>query len=123
MDEKWHSWSQKKDLPNGTVLAEACAESGSPWYSGHFPAEPVLPGIAILSMVMDVIRHHEAEKGSKVRMTGVKRVRFKLPVRPDELLKISVSLKQQATGLCYNFAVESDKKTVCTGIAEAKRLM
>jgi len=123
MDEKWHSLSVNRDMPNGTIAAEARAESGSLWFPGHFPGEPILPGIAILSMVMDVIRHHEAEIGSKVRITGIKRVRFKLPVRPEELVKITVSLKHQNTGLSYNFAVESDEKTVCTGIAEAKRMM
>jgi 3-hydroxyacyl-[acyl-carrier-protein] dehydratase len=122
MDKNWYSISHTKDAPSGAVLAEVCADAGSPWFSGHFPDEPILPGIAILSMVMDVIRHHEAEKGRKVRMAGVRRVRFKLMVRPDELLKISLSSYQREEGLSYHFAVELNGKTVCTGIAQAEPL-
>jgi len=121
MGKNWYSISHTKDAPSGAVLAEACADAGSPWFSGHFPDEPILPGIAILSMVMDVIRHREAEKGRKIRMAGVRRVRFKLPVRPDELLKISLSSYHQE-GLSYHFAVELNGKTVCTGIAAVELL-
>lgn len=122
MDENWYRISHMQDAPSGAFLAEACAGAGSLWFSGHFPGEPILPGIAILSMVMDVIRHHEAEKGRKIRIAGVKRVRFKLPVRPDELLKISLSLYQQEVGLSYHFSIGLDGKTVCTGIAKAELL-
>jgi 3-hydroxyacyl-[acyl-carrier-protein] dehydratase len=122
MGENWYSISHPKDATSDAVLAEACAGAGSPWFSGHFPGEPILPGIAILSMVMDVIRHHEAEKGRKIRIAGVRRVRFKLLVKPDELLKISLSSYQQEEGLSYHFAVELNGKTVCTGIAAAELL-
>jgi len=54
-------------------------------------------------------------------MAGVRRVRFKLPVRPDELLKISLSSYHQE-GLSYHFAVELNGKTVCTGIAAVELL-
>jgi 3-hydroxymyristoyl/3-hydroxydecanoyl-(acyl carrier protein) dehydratase len=122
MGENWYSVSYTKDAPGGAILAEAYAGAGSPWFSGHFPGEPILPGIALLSMVMDVLRHHEAKEGRKVRITGVRRVRFKLPVRPDELLRVSLSSHQREDGLSYQFSVESNGKTVCTGIAKAERL-
>jgi 3-hydroxymyristoyl/3-hydroxydecanoyl-(acyl carrier protein) dehydratase len=122
MVESWYSVSHKQDAMSGAVWEEACAGAGSPWFSGHFPGELILPGIAILSMVMDAIRYQEAEKGRKIRIASVRRVRFKLPVRPDELLKISLSLCQQEVGLSYHFVVELNRKTVCTGIAEAEPL-
>ncbi len=122
MDENWHSISYKRDASTGAVWAEACAEAGSPWFSGHFPAEPILPGIAILSMVTDVIRQYECEKGRRIRVSGIRRVRFRLPVRPDELLMISLSLSRQEGGLSYHFKVDLDGKTVCTGIVTAEPL-
>ncbi len=116
MDEKWHNISYGGDTSSGAVWAEACAEEGSPWFSGHFPNEPILPGIAILSMVTDVIRHYESEKGKKIRMAAIKRVRFRLPVRPGETLAISPSLPREGEELTYNFKVTAGGKTVCTGI-------
>ncbi|MDO8724069.1 MAG: hypothetical protein Q7J31_17850 [Syntrophales bacterium] len=123
MDENWHRISYKRDVLAGAVLgAEACAEAGSPWFSGHFPDEPILPGIAILSMVTEVIRQYECEKGRRIRIAGIRRVRFRLPVRPDELMMISLSLSCQEGGLSYHFKVEMSGKTVCTGIIAAAPL-
>ena len=122
MDETWHSIAHKRDNSNREVLAEACAATGSPWFSGHFPNNPILPGIAILSMVKDAITHHESEKGRKIRITGIRRVRFRLPVRPDESLTISLPLSHQENNLSYHFMVTLNGKTACTGVVVAEPL-
>jgi 3-hydroxyacyl-[acyl-carrier-protein] dehydratase len=120
MDETWHSLSHKKDTSSHTVLAEACAKTGSLWFSGHFPNDPILPGIAILSMVTDVVKHHESEMGRESRISGIRRVRFRLPVRPDETLTISLSLPSQEDGFSYHFNVSVNGKTACTGVVSAE---
>ncbi len=122
MDESWHSISYKEEPSSHAILAEARAEAGSPWYSGHFPDDPILPGIAILSMVTDAITHHESDKGKKIRIAGFRRVRFKQPVRPDELLNISLSSSYQDGGLSYRFDVEVKGKTACMGVIVAEPL-
>jgi 3-hydroxyacyl-[acyl-carrier-protein] dehydratase len=122
MDEIWHNISYKGDTSDGAFLAEASADARSLWFSGHFPGEPILPGIAILSMATDAIRHRELEKGRKVHITSIRRVRFKLPVRPEESLNIVLSLPDKAEELTYHFMVELKGKTVCTGIAVAMPL-
>jgi 3-hydroxyacyl-[acyl-carrier-protein] dehydratase len=116
MDEIWHSISHKTDTSNRDGLAEAYAAAGSPWFSGHFPNDPVLPGIAILSMVTDSIKHQESKKGKNIRIAGIRRVRFRLPVRPDEVLTVSVSLSDQESGPSYQFKVAVSGKTVCSGV-------
>lgn len=116
MDETWHSISYKTDTSDDAALAEACAGSGSPWFSGHFPNEPILPGIAILSMVTDVIKHRESDKGRTIRIAALKRVRFRLPVRPDDMLTISAYLSPQRDDRSYHFKVTISGKTACTGI-------
>ena len=122
MDEIWHSIAHKRDNSNHEVWAEACAATGSPWFSGHFPNDPILPGIAILSMVKDAITQHESEKGRKIRITGIRRVRFRLPVRPDEPLTISLPLSHQENNLSYHFMVTVNGKTACTGVVAAEPL-
>jgi len=116
MDETWHRISYERDTSRDEALAEARAETGSHWFSGHFPNEPILPGIAMLSMVADVIKHHEAEKGKNIWISAIKRVRFRLPVRPDEMLTISASLSSQGDEKSYHFKVILRGKTACTGI-------
>jgi 3-hydroxymyristoyl/3-hydroxydecanoyl-(acyl carrier protein) dehydratase len=122
MDEIWHSVSYRTDTSNDVVFTEACAAAGSPWFSGHFPNAPVLPGIAILSMVTDTIKHQESQKGNNIRIGGIRRVRFRLPVRPDEVLTVSLSLPEQETDCSYQFKVSVNGKTVCTGIIMIERL-
>ena len=117
MDETWHSVSYNKQ---DVLSAEASAGAGSPWFSGHFPGDPILPGIAILSMVTDAVIHHECERGRKVRITGIRRVRFRQPVRPGEALTISLSLPHQEAGISYQFKVSVNEKTACTGIVAAE---
>lgn len=120
MEKNWYSILHIQDAASGAVLAEAYAGAVSLWFSGHFPDEPILPGIAILSMVMDILKQSEAKKGRMIRIAGVRRVRFKLPVKPDELLNISLSSYQREEGLSYNFVVELNGKTVCMGIVAAE---
>lgn len=122
MDEVWHRISYKGAITNGLLLAEAYAAAGSPWFSGHFPDEPILPGIAILAMVTDAVRHHAAEKGERIRITSIRKVRFRLPVKPDELLAISLSFSSQEEGLTGHFQVELNGKMVCTGNVFAEAL-
>jgi 3-hydroxyacyl-[acyl-carrier-protein] dehydratase len=122
MDETWHSIAHKSEASSRTIFAKACAASESLWFSGHFPNEPILPGIAILSMVTDVIKHHESEKGKKIKISGIRNVRFRLPVRPDEPLDISLSISDGENVLSYPFKVELNGKTACTGIVVAEPL-
>jgi len=117
MDETWHSVSYNQQ---DALSVEACTGAGSPWFSGHFPGDPILPGIAILSMVTDAMIHHESERGRKIRITGIRRVRFRQPVRPGEALTISLSLSHQEAGISYQFKVSVNEKTACTGIVAAE---
>jgi 3-hydroxyacyl-[acyl-carrier-protein] dehydratase len=121
MQEIWHSVSVARS-PAGSILAEACAGASSPWFSGHFPEAPVLPAIAILSMVRDAVSQHEAEQGRDVRISAIHRVRFRLPAKPDDLLKISVTSSDSSGQDYYHFKVEVNGQKVCTGLMAVETL-
>jgi 3-hydroxyacyl-[acyl-carrier-protein] dehydratase len=120
LDFAWHTLSQPLDNENGSFGAEAYAPTGSPWFSGHFPGEPVLPGIAILSMVKDTLLASGARQGRKFRISDIRRVRFKLPVKPDQVVQILLSAAGRAEDLAYTFKVELDGAVACTGIIQAR---
>ncbi|MFA5180068.1 MAG: hypothetical protein WC405_02005 [Syntrophales bacterium] len=121
MEETWHKISYAGS-PVGSVMAEAWAGASSPWFSGHFPEAPVLPAIAILSMVRDAISHHEAEQGRDIRVSAIHRVRFRLPAKPDDLLKISATSSDQTGRASYQFKVEVNGQTACTGLMAVETL-
>lgn len=119
MMEQWHFISYDRD-PSGTMaVIQATAPSGSPWYSGHFPGNPILPGLAILAMVKEAIRREESLRGTEIRVVGVRRVRFRLPVKPDDELTLSFSRSRQDEKLSYSFQTFLDTRPVCSGIIAA----
>lgn len=83
----WHSVTDARSDPSGAVSAEADTPGDSPWFSGHFPGEPILPGIAQLHMALEALRNAVPEG---FRLIGVRRVRFKQVIRPEEFLTVLV---------------------------------
>lgn len=93
------------------MAARATTDSGSPWFSGHFPDDPILPGIAQLKMVADLIA---ASRQDDFRMTGLSRIKFRKIVRPGEPLDIYAapgSVKDQ-----YQFRVSRSNEEICSGM-------
>ncbi len=60
----------------------------SPWFNGHFPNNPVFPGLAILAQVHSALQKHLIAQSRQLQTGGLARVRFKRVVRPDERLQI-----------------------------------
>jgi 3-hydroxymyristoyl/3-hydroxydecanoyl-(acyl carrier protein) dehydratase len=83
----WHSVKDIRRDSSGPISARAETRADSPWFSGHFPGEPILPGIAQLSMALEAVR---AATPEGFRIVGVRRVRFKQVVRPEEPLTVAV---------------------------------
>lgn len=83
----------------------------SPWFSGHFPGNPILPGIAQLQMVAAVIARSRQEN---LYIKRVQRVKFKKIVRPGERLEIDAA----ATTILdlYSFRITHEAQDVCTGM-------
>lgn len=121
MQEIWHSVAVARS-PAGSILAEAWADASSPWFSGHFPEAPVLPAIAILAMVQDAVSRHEAEQGRDISIAAIHRVRFRLPAKPDDLLKISATSSDHPGRASYQFKVEVNGQTACTGLMAVETL-
>lgn len=119
MTEQWHCISYDRDLSDAMAVIRATAPSGSSWYSGHFPGNPILPGLAILAIVKEAILGEESARGTKIRVVGVRRVRFRLPVKPDDILTLSFSRSRQEEKLSYYFQVFLDTRPVCSGIFAA----
>ena len=93
------------------MSARVTTDHDSLWFSGHFPDNPILPGIAQLDMVVECIA---AAREDTVSMTGLSRIKFRKIVRPGEPLDIHATcdnMKDQ-----YAFQITSGDENVCSGI-------
>jgi 3-hydroxymyristoyl/3-hydroxydecanoyl-(acyl carrier protein) dehydratase len=108
----WYRLIDIKCSEEGEIRADMQVPAASPWFDGHFPGEPVLPGLAQISMVYDVIQ--QASK-AKWRASSVSRVRFKRIIRPDDHLDVyAVPLAKEAAA--YAFRIQVDGDLVCNGV-------
>ena len=73
--------------------------SDHPAFAGHFPGHPVLPGVALLSLVMQALADRPA-LGSRVGATpSIANAKFLQPVGPGAVLR--VALHAQGSGVAF----------------------
>ena len=110
--ESWYFLTNIKRSSSNEILADAIASGKSPWFSGHFPGEPILPGVALLGMVFDAINQ---ACNKNLIISGVKRVKFKQIIKPGDKIQIIVRGKNDDNSL-YTFQVMVDSRVACNGI-------
>ena len=71
MNNTWYSLSNIEAASQNIISAKATVPVESPWFSGHFPGEPILPGIAELSMIFDVIKKKFTENYKNFKIVSL----------------------------------------------------
>jgi 3-hydroxymyristoyl/3-hydroxydecanoyl-(acyl carrier protein) dehydratase len=102
-----NAWKHGED---GSLSAEVHVPASASWFDGHFPDWPVLPGIAQLAMVYEVVRR---ALDSPVRVAEVNRVRFKQMIAPDDRLTVIAESRPEYGR--YAFRITRGDEVVCTG--------
>jgi 3-hydroxymyristoyl/3-hydroxydecanoyl-(acyl carrier protein) dehydratase len=97
-------------LAPNDIRARVIVNHDSPWFSGHFPDHPVLPGIAQLKMVADVIARARQEH---LWIKRLHRVKFKRIVKPGAQLDIHAAATE--TDGIYSFRITHETEDVCSG--------
>lgn len=118
-------WSLLKEIKvsnHNYIEALADAPADSPWFSGHFPGEPILPGIALVYMAEQAIVQDALAKGEQVLLHTLKRVRFTRPVRPGEILSINISGEEAGEDILFSFKITNVENIVCSGAIVAKKI-
>ncbi len=67
-----------------------------PFFQGHFPGHPIMPGVLIVEALAQVgsvaILSKEENKGKVGYFAGIDSFRFRKPVQPGDVLRLEVSL-------------------------------
>lgn len=77
------------------------------WCAGHFPGNPVMPGVLIAEALAQVaalihLSAHPDAAGSTVLLAGMDKLRFRKPVRPGDTLRLAVEAVGARRGI-YRF--------------------
>jgi hypothetical protein len=93
--------------------------AGCAWFDGHFPDGPVLPGVALLSLVRAAVARRRWPDPPARTVTGFGRVRFRQPVLPDELLRLALRPSRRERSLRFVISRDTDprREPVCDGLA------
>jgi len=122
LESQWSLLKEIKVSNDNYIEALADVPADSPWFLGHFPGEPILPGIAIVYIVGQAIIQDTLKKGEQVQLKALKRVRFNQPVRPEETLLVSITSEEKGEEVLFSFKVVSQGNIVCSGSINARKI-
>ena len=90
--------------------SHATIGAGHPCLDGHFPGNPIVPGVVLLEAVAAAVREWRG-----VAVSGFPSVKFVSPLRPDEQMEIILSGGDAAAPL--RFRCESGGRLLAQGSA------
>lgn len=101
--------------------------ANEPFFPGHFPGRPIMPGVLILetmAQVGGVLAFKSAPPGGKpvVYLTGVDEAKFRKPVVPGDRLLLHVR-KLRKRGNLLKFACEATVDDAKVAEAEIQAMM
>jgi len=93
---------------------------GEPFFQGHFPDYPVMPGVLIVEALAQVgavaILSLDEYKGKIAFFAGIENVRFKRQVKPGDTLRLEVTMGQIRRNIGSGSGVATvDGEVACKG--------
>ncbi len=97
---------ESMDLETKTIVALKNVTINEPFFEGHFPNYPVMPGVLILEAMAQAaallgfaILNVEDSSNALVLFVGIDAARFKQQVIPGDQLKLHVHLTRSKAGM------------------------
>ncbi|MCP3953047.1 MAG: hypothetical protein GY697_12645 [Desulfobacterales bacterium] len=115
--EIWYRSDRFKQVPGNELTAEVTFPGKSPWFDGHFPQDPVLPGIAQVAVVHDLMRR---AFGQELPIREIGRIRFKRKISPSDRVTITITPTDDSGNVC-RFRMTCEDEPVCSGFLKVER--
>lgn len=72
------------------------------WFRGHFPKQPLLPGIAQLDWAL---RYGMEILAPQWRFSAVENIKFQRPVLPGNTLRLTLSWREEKRHLAFSYHI------------------
>ncbi|MEI7892720.1 MAG: 3-hydroxyacyl-ACP dehydratase FabZ [Myxococcales bacterium] len=85
-------------VPNERITGHKCISMAEPWFQGHFPSRPIMPGVLIVEALAQIggILAYASEpfdaSTSLLYFLGIDNAKFRRPVIPGDRLDLEVSI-------------------------------
>lgn len=109
----WHERILSDSMTETGAEARCAIPADSFWFDGHFPDNPILPGVAQLALVLELIQSRLNR--SDLTAAEIRRVRFKQMIGPEDPLVVTIAERPTQPG-CYDFQIEKAAEVACCGM-------
>ncbi|MHB8137009.1 MAG: ApeI family dehydratase [Smithellaceae bacterium] len=116
MIDRWNLLSNAKRIAPNALEARIFVPEDCIWFTGHFPGEPILPGIALVHTVYEAVLMEAQDRGEPVHISSLKRIRFTGPVRPGDTLLLNIVGEDVNEARLYKFTVAVKENIVSSGL-------
>jgi 3-hydroxyacyl-[acyl-carrier-protein] dehydratase len=85
-------------VPGKSLVGIKCVSVGDPFFAGHFPGNPVMPGVLIIEALAQtggllMSKSWDVDpEGKIILFMSVDNCRFRHPVRPGDVLRMEVEV-------------------------------
>lgn len=113
--------------PGKSIAGQKNVSFNEPFFNGHFPGEPVMPGVlqvealAQVSCLLVALSFPEESAGKRPAFAAVDECRFRRPVRPGNILALHGELDKYRRGFAViKTRAEMDGELVAEAIIKAQ---
>jgi 3-hydroxyacyl-[acyl-carrier-protein] dehydratase len=108
------------DIEDDRPSSEAGPEGGgvlvrideeSPFFDGHFPGDPILPGVGLLGLVLEAVEGFEQRP---ITLAGLRDFRLRHVVRPGDAIEVQLARTSRPGEV--RFAVRSGSVLSSSGV-------
>lgn len=109
-----------EEITESKVVAYKNVTINEPFFQGHFPDYPVMPGVLIVEALAQAgaiaLFNKEEFKGKTPFFAGIDKVRFKKQVLPGDTLRLEVEIIKLRGSIGFGKATATvDGKIACSG--------
>ena len=105
--------------PGIRAVARKCVSYNEPYFAGHFPGEPVMPGVLIIEALAQTgavaVLSLEENRGKTAYFAGINAAKFKQKVVPGDVLELETEIIRQKGPIGIGkAAAKVEGKLVCS---------